>query len=149
MTRRKIDYGALRHTIGYHIRLADVATAQTFQQAFAGTGVTPARFTALELVSRNPGIRPAELGEAIAVRSSNLARLLRELEHEGWVRCDRADDRREKRLWITPEGASTIRALRVRLRRQDAQLGAGLSAEERAQLSALVGKLLAGLPGVE
>lgn len=146
MSTRKIDYGALRETIGYHIRLADVATMQTFQQAFAGTGVTPARFTALELVSRNPGIRPSELGDAIAVRSSNLARLLRELESEGWVRYDRADDRREKRLRLTREGAAAVRVLRARLRLQDKRLGAGLSGAEREQLTALIGKLLAGLP---
>lgn len=145
MGDRKIDYGPLRDTLGYHIRLADVATGQTFQQAFAGTGLTPAKFTALELVARNPGIRPAELGEAMAVRSSNLARLLRELEQAGWIEADRAEDRREKQLRLTRRGTAAIRGFRRRLALQNALLGAGLTGDERAQLSALIGRLLAGL----
>ena len=71
-----IDYGVLRDSLGYRIRLAEVASMQTFGQAFEGTGLTAARFTALELVHRNPGIGPARLAAAMAVCSLGLALLI-------------------------------------------------------------------------
>ncbi len=141
---RAVDYGVLRDTLGYQLRLADVATMQTFAAAFAGTGVSPARFTAMELIARNPGIRPATLGRAMAVRSSNLSVLLRELEADGWLASRPDADRRGKRLALSPAGREAVVALRGRLKQQVAMLGAALTSQERRQLSALLGKLVAG-----
>lgn len=144
MTGHKIDYGALRDALGYPLHLADLATMQTFARAFHGTGVTPARFTALELVGRNPGIRPARLARAMAIETSNLATLLRGLERLGWLTADESADRRGKELRLTPEGERRMHDLRRRLRRQDQALTAGLDAAERAELTRLLGKLLDG-----
>ncbi len=139
----KIDYGVLRDSIGYQLRLAEIATMQTFARAFEGSGVTPARFTALELIARNPGIRPARLARAMAIETSNLATLLRHLEQQGWITHGAAEDRRGKVLATTPAGERHIVALRQLLTTQNAMLAAGLTAQERATLSALLGKLLA------
>lgn len=145
MTGHKIDYGALRDALGYPLHLADLATMQTFARAFQGTGITAARFTALELVSRNPGIRPARLARAMAIETSNLATLLRGLEKLGWLAAGASADRRGKELRLTPEGERRMQDLRRRLRRQDQALSAGLDVGERAELTRLLGKLLAGL----
>ena len=144
MTGHKIDYGALRDALGYQLHLADLATMQSFARAFQGTGITAARFTALELVGRNPGIRPARLARAMAIETSNLATLLRGLEKLGWLAADESTDRRGKELRLTPEGERRMQDLRRRLSRQDQALAAGLDAAERAELTRLLGKLLAG-----
>lgn len=144
MSGHKIDYGTLRDALGYPLHLADLATMQTFACAFQGTGVTAARFTALELVARNPGMRPARLARAMAIETSNLATLLRGLEKLGWLAADESADRRGKELRLTPEGERRMPDLRRRLRRQDRALTVGLTAAERDELTRLLGKLLAG-----
>ncbi len=138
----KLDYGALRDSLGYQLQLARVAMLQTFARAFDGTGVTPARLTALELVARNPGIRPARLARAMAIETSNLATLLRQLEQLGWIAHRPAPDRRGKVLTLTAPGRRELASLRRRLQAQDAMLADGLTGAERAQLSALIGKLV-------
>ncbi len=139
-----LDYGALQQSIGYQIHLAQIVSMQGFAGSFAGTGVTPAMVTALELIARNPGIRPASLARAMAVETSNLAALLRRLESAGWLTHGRSADRRAKPLALTDAGTRTIAALRRRLQRHDAALTAALDETERAQLSALIGKLITG-----
>ena len=44
-----VDHGALKQSLGYLVHLADLANMQGFARAFAGTGLTAARYTALEL----------------------------------------------------------------------------------------------------
>ncbi len=99
-----VAYGALQHAIGYLIHLAELANMQGFSRAFAGTGVTPARFTALELIACNPGIRPSTLATAMAVERSNLVAVIRFLETRGWIAASRGSNRREKSLMATAAG---------------------------------------------
>lgn len=136
------DYGVLRDSMGYLIHLAELANMQGFARAFAGTGVTPARLTALELIDRNPGIKPVALAGAMAVERSNLVVLLRALQAQGWVLSEAGANGREKALRTTPAGRGALARLRRRLARQDAALAAGLDAGERAQLAALLGKIV-------
>ncbi|MCP5265855.1 MAG: MarR family transcriptional regulator [Burkholderiaceae bacterium] len=137
-----IDYGMLRDAIGYQLRLAEVAMLQTFARRFAGTGITPARLTALELIDRNPGIRPATLARAMVVETSNLSTLLRQLEAGGLIEARRGPDRRSKALHLTPRARARMTGLRRRLSAQDRDLGQGLSADERESLTYLLGKLV-------
>lgn len=136
------DYGVLRDSMGYLIHLAELANMQGFARAFAGTGVTPARLTALELIARNPGIKPVALATAMAVERSNLVGLLRTLQAQGWVLLEAGANRREKALRITPAGRRAVAGLRRRLSRQDATLAERLDPKERMQLAMLLGKIV-------
>ena len=144
MEGRKIDYGALRDSLGYRIRLAEIANMHSFARAFGDGGITPARLTALELIARNPGINPARLAAAMAVEPSNLVALVRHLERRGWVRAAAGANRREKSLEATAEGRAAAAALRRKLRAQDRALARGLDARERAQLVRLLERVVAG-----
>jgi DNA-binding MarR family transcriptional regulator len=139
-----LQYGVLRDSIGYQLHLAQLASMQTFGEAFERTGVTPAMLTALELIARNPGIRPATLARAMAVETSNLAALLRRLESNGWLTHGHSADRRAKPLTLTAAGLRRMTGLRSRLQRHDARLTDGLSPSDRATLTGLIARLLGG-----
>lgn len=137
-----LDYGSLRHALGYLVHLADLANLQGFARVFAHTGVTAARFTALELIACNPGIRPTALAAAMAVERSNLVSVMRFLVARGWVAAGAGGNRREKALSVTAAGAAALEDLRARLRRHDAWLGAGFTAAERDQLARLLARIV-------
>lgn len=137
-----IDHGALKQALGYLIHLADLANMQGFARAFAGTGLTAARYTALELIGSNPGIKPADLAAAMAVERSNLVALVRFLAERGWVRAGAGPNRREKSLELTPAGREALAGLRERLASHDKELSARLSAEEREALERLLARIV-------
>jgi len=142
-----VAYGALQHAIGYLIHLAELANMQGFSRAFAGTGVTPARFTALELIACNPGIRPSALATAMAVERSNLVAVIRFLETRGWVAAGEGSNRREKSLTLTAAGEAVLAGLRLRLRAHDAALANGCSPQERRQLARLLARIVGARAG--
>lgn len=145
-TGAPIDYGALQHAIGYLIHLAQLANMQGFSRAFADTGVTPARLTALELIARNPGIKPTALAAAMAVERSNLVSVIRFLEARAWVAAGEGSNRREKSLSVTASGDSALADLRARLRAHDAGLTARCTPKERAQLARLLARVVGVVP---
>lgn len=136
-----IGHGVLAGSIGYRLHLADLVNMQGIGRALAGTGMTAARFTALELIGSNPGIKPASLATAMMVERSNLVGLVRFLTEQGWVRSAAGPNRREKALALTAAGSDALRDLHRRLARHEAKLAAPLSAAERDTLSRLLARV--------
>src|SRR5690606_7739625 len=120
-----IAHGVLTDSIGYRLHLADLVNMQGIGRALAGTGVTAARFTALELIASNPGIKPASLATAMMVERSNLVGLVRFLSEQGWVRSVAGPNRREKSLELTAAGGVALRDLRRGRPRTEARWGPG------------------------
>jgi DNA-binding MarR family transcriptional regulator len=139
-----VAYGVLTDSIGYRLHLADLVNMQGIARALAGTGLTAARFTALELIGSNPGIKPARLATAMMVERSNLVGLVRWLADQGWVQATEGSNRREKSLELTPAGSEALREFYHRLAHHEAKLTASLSTADRATLS----RLLARIAGV-
>ncbi len=139
----RLDLGLLDEVSGFRIRLAEQLTMHSFAIAFEGTGLTAGRFTALEIIDRNGGIRPARLAAAMMVESSNMTVLLRQLEQGGWIEVRPGSDRRSKALHITGAGRRRLAELRRRLRAQEDLLTEGLSEAERAVLNRLLERLVA------
>src|SRR5690606_22422993 len=136
-----IAHGVLTDSIGYRLHLADLVNMQGIGRALAGTGMTAARFTALELIGSNPGIRPASLATAMMVERSNLVGLVRFLSEQGWVHATAGTNRREKSLELTAAGSDALRDLHRRRARREARLAARLSASERDTLSRLLDRI--------
>ena len=53
-------------------------------------------------------------------------------------------DKRRKLLWVTPEGAQVAMQMKRAVNKVQSRLLGGLNQAERAQLVALLGKLVAG-----
>jgi DNA-binding MarR family transcriptional regulator len=99
----------------------------------------------IELASAR-GIAQGELASVLQLDKSTVSRLAASLERKGWVRRGRDEDnQRYVRLYLTPQGADVAaRVWRTWLSRQ-ARLLAGLSADERAGLTAGLRGLVRGL----
>lgn len=78
-------------------------------------GFGRAHHRAIYFVGRNPGITVSELLAILKITKQSLARVLGQLMSEGFVvqRSD-PDDRRRRRLYLTPEAEALERALTER-----------------------------------
>jgi DNA-binding MarR family transcriptional regulator len=66
----------------------------------------------VHFVGRNPGITVAELLDILRITKQSLARVLRQLIERGFVHQKTGEkDRRQRRLYLTPEGAELLRRL--------------------------------------
>ncbi len=86
--------------------------------ALLSYGLGRAHHRVLHFVNRHPGIRVADLLELLKITKQSLGRVLRKLVSEGWIeQAPGPEDRRERRLSLTPEGsvlAAELAALQVR-----------------------------------
>lgn len=108
-------------------------------------GTTLARFDYLAQLERAPeGLRMRELSQRLMVTGGNVTGLTRELASEGLVeRRGVAGDRRAQVVRLTPKGRRAFDAMAVEHERWVVRLFAGLKAEERERLQALLGRLKA------
>ena len=106
-------------------------------------GTTLARFDYLAQLERAPeGLRMRELSHRLMVTGGNVTGLTRELANEGLVeRRAVAGDRRAQVVRLTAKGRRTFDAMAVEHERWVVDLFAGLKADERERLHALLGRL--------
>jgi DNA-binding MarR family transcriptional regulator len=100
----------------------------------------------LGFFARNPGATQSDLAAHSGRDKGQLARLVAGLRERGLLQA-RADeaDRRNVRLSLTARGQAVQQALQRRGRRLSGVAVAGLSAEERVQLVALLQRVRANL----
>ena len=139
-----IDYAELDSMFGYALKRAQVAAFEAFSRATSGVGITPPRFTALVILSTNPGISQSTLGEVLGTARSGAQLLTDWLEQRGLAeRRHRPDDGRAWGLYLTVRGEHLLEKLRRSVRAQDQRFAARLGKAERRQLLRLLEKISA------
>jgi MarR family transcriptional regulator for hemolysin len=110
-----------------------------FDRRVRRLGITRAQWLVLTRLHRNPGASHSELAELMEVEKATAGRMIDRLVANGWVeRRVQRDDRRVKRVYLTPEAERVHKRIwRVAEETVDAALG-GLSAPESRQLMALL-----------
>lgn len=94
-------------------------------------GLKLAQFDILANLVYEPGMTQQRLAEKLFVGRSNLSMALPDLERLGWLRRDAdAEDRRVRRLYLTPEGDRLARLALVEESRIFAEMMDVLSDEE-------------------
>ena len=137
--KQKLDPGALHGLLGYQLRRAQQAVFRDFAATIPG--LSPGRVGLLVLIEANPGATQSRLAEAAERDRSTMVGVLDQLEVRGLIERRRGADRRTNGLWLTRAGRSLLaRALRG-IARHERRIGARLSAAERRQLLALLGKI--------
>lgn len=137
-----IALGALAETLGFPIRLVQVAIFKDFAAEMGTLGVTPAIFSVMEVLRGNPGITQSKLAATVRLDRSSVVPLLDKLEKRGIVsRQASTTDRRHNHLYLTEAGEELLDEAVKRVRAHDKRMSAALSAQERATLLALLGKL--------
>jgi DNA-binding MarR family transcriptional regulator len=101
--------------------------------------------TALAVIEGADGpLTPSEISERVLVASATMTATLDTLEARGWVvRTPNPDDRRSVLVSVTDEGRATADRFLPGIRQVERSLMSGLTAKERDQLLALLGKVLA------
>lgn len=141
---RTVDYGTLPNHVGYLLRLAQLRVWEDFYGRMGETGVSPALFSALMLVQRNPGIQQSRLGEALGVARSGAMTMTDRLERLGLVER-RADphDRRAYGLFLTQDGERRMAEFVARVQQHDMLINRVLSPDEHRTLMQLLHKFVA------
>ena len=137
--KQKLKPGALPELLGYRLRLAQQAAFRDFADSVQG--LSPGRVGLLVYIDANPGVTQSRLAEAAERDRSTMVGVLDRLEARGLIERRRGEDRRTNGLWLTRAGRTLLaRALRG-IAKHEKRIAARLSAAERRQLLALLGKI--------
>jgi DNA-binding MarR family transcriptional regulator len=141
-----IDYGPLAKWLGFHLRMAQIASFQAFAAEVGEVDLSPGRFALLTLIGRNPGISQTVLSRAAGRDKSTLTPALRDLRKRELILCQRlARDRRSYHLSLTPAGQAMLRRLTQCAARHEHKLDRIVGARDRPKLLRVLNKIVAEL----
>lgn len=139
-----IDYDVLEELTGYAVRRAQLSIYGDFAATLGVEGVTPQRFSSLVIIGSNPGISQTRLAEVMGIARSGVVSIIDNFEQAGLVERQDSGDRRSYNLQLTKEGQRRLKQYKNAVREHDDRVTQQLTAEERQQLRALLGKLCVG-----
>ena len=137
-----IDYGILDDLLGYAVRRAQIRLYEDFIASLAPWGITPPRFSAMVIVSRNPGLKLTQLARIMGIARSGSVILVDALEDLGYVqRLPVPEDRRAFSLTLTPKGRTDLVAISAAVRAHDERMARMLTPDEKTALRALLTRM--------
>lgn len=131
----------LQSLVGYRVQRANLLMETDARAALADHDLSPAKMTALILISDNPGCDQTALGRALSINRSSAMKLVNILADKGLVERRPGRDLRTNALMLLPEGARQLDAMLTAVRQSDARMTQRLSAEELKTLRDLLARL--------
>jgi DNA-binding MarR family transcriptional regulator len=136
-----------RHT-GYLLSRLGTLGQRRFAERMGELGLTPRMWGALNVLDAEGALTQQALGLCVGMDPSSMVATIDELEAQGLVQRRRhPHDRRAYALHMTDAGHETLQRGREVAGRAQDELLAGLDADERAQLHALLLRLASNLDG--
>lgn len=133
-------------SLGYQLNLVARMARANFERRLAEAGASFATWTVLELLAGRGPMVQGQLADALNVRGPTLTRLLDRLTTAGLVRkLPIAEDRRKAQVTLTPAGTELHANLAAAAKAANAQLIAGFSPDEVAQLRHLLDRIAGNL----
>lgn len=130
--------------VGYVLRRTQLAVFRDFLLATEHLAITPAQFSLLTVAAERPGLKQTDLALALDVKRANMVAMLDAMETRGLVtRKPVPHDARSHSVEITPAGRALLRRLDAAIDAHEAKITAGLGAEGRARLLALLEAVIA------
>ena len=124
-------------------RVHQVSTAYFAEEC--GGDLTAVQYAALVAIGAHPGIDATRLSEIIYFDRSTIGDVLDRMEGKGWIlRQSTPDDRRIKRVDLSPAGHAVLQQVEPGIRRVQERLLAGLTAAEAKTLVRLLAKMADG-----
>jgi DNA-binding MarR family transcriptional regulator len=117
-------------------------SARRLRERLAPFGIDPRAFALMHEVALKGGRSQQALADAIGIPKSAMVALVDDLESRGLIERRRSD-RRTHALHLTRAGADLLQRTGSAALEHDDELAAPLTAREREQLVALLGKLAA------
>ncbi|WP_405488517.1 MarR family winged helix-turn-helix transcriptional regulator [Streptomyces sp. NBC_00096] len=116
--------------------------AERFAERVSALGLTPAQAGLLRLLARTPGRSQRELADVLGMPPSRFVAFADDLEARGLIERRRnPEDRRLYALFLSDAGTALLAGLREVATAHEQQVCEPLSAQERGQLAALLGRL--------
>ncbi len=84
-----VDLGPLGELTAFMVRLAQVQLYEAFFAEFGQRNIRPGQISILIAIGRNPGVRQGVLADALKIKWSNMAKIIRVLDEDGLIerRC--------------------------------------------------------------
>jgi len=138
-----LQLGELSELLGYAMKRAQLKVFEDFLRCVAPLQLTPAQFSVLLLLDRNPGRNQTEIANTLGILRPNFVAMLDGLESRGL--CERvrsASDRRSHILLMTDKGRAVLaRAKKLVATRHEARLNELLGPANRVALLDMLAKI--------
>jgi DNA-binding MarR family transcriptional regulator len=138
-----VQLGELSELLGYVLKRAQLKVFEDFLRCVASLQLTPAQFSVLLLLDRNPGRNQTEIANTLGILRPNFVAMLDSLESRDLcTRVRSANDRRSHILMLTDKGRAVLaRAKKLVATRHEARLTELLGLEGREALLSMLTKI--------
>ena len=138
-----LQLGELSELLGYSLKRAQLKVFEDFLRCVAPLQLTPAQFSVLLLLDRNPGRNQTEIANTLGILRPNFVAMLDGLESRDLcARMRSANDRRSHILALTDKGRAVLmRAKKLVAAKHEARLTELLGAEGRVALLDMLSKI--------
>lgn len=135
-----IKMGELSELLGYALKRAQLTVFDDFLRCVSPLQLTPAQFSVLLLLDRNPGRNQTEIANALGILRPNFVAMLDGLESRDLcARVRSANDRRSHSLMLTEKGRSVLaRAKKLVATKHEARLNELLGPANREALLSML-----------
>jgi DNA-binding MarR family transcriptional regulator len=138
-----IELGELSELLGYTLKRAQLKIFEDFLRCMAPLQLTPAQFSVLLLLDRNPGRNQTEIASTLGILRPNFVAMLDGLENRDLcARIRSVNDRRSHQLVLTDKGRTVLaRAKKLVAAKHETRLNELLGADNRAALVGMLAKI--------
>ena len=138
-----LQLGELAELLGYSLKRAQLKIFEDFINCVAPLQLTPAQFSVLLLLDRNPGRNQTEIANTLGILRPNFVAMLDGLESRDLcARMRSTNDRRSHILVLTEKGRAVLaRAKKLVASKDEARLNELLGPANRAALLEMLAKI--------
>ncbi|WFU71989.1 MarR family transcriptional regulator [Bradyrhizobium sp. CB2312] len=138
-----LQLGELSEQLGYVLKRAQLKVFENFLRCMASLQLTPAQFSVLLLVDKNPGRNQTEIASTLGILRPNFVAMLDNLESRDLcARIRSTNDRRSHILVLTDKGKAVLtRAKKLVATKHEARLNELLGQANREALLEMLSKI--------
>jgi DNA-binding MarR family transcriptional regulator len=138
-----LQLGELSELLGYSLKRAQLRIFEDFLRCVAPLQLTPAQFSVLLLLEKNPGRNQSEIASTLGILRPNFVAMLDGLEgRDLCARMRSTNDRRSHIVVLTDRGRAVLaRAKRLVATKHEARLNELLGSANRAALLGMLAKI--------
>jgi len=138
-----LQLGELSELLGYSLKRAQLKVFEDFLRCVAPLQLTPAQFSVLLLLDKNPGRNQTEIANTLGILRPNFVAMLDGLESRDLcARMRSTNDRRSHILVLTDKGRAVLaRAKKLVAAKHEARLNELLGPANRAALLGMLARI--------
>src|SRR5215510_3931894 len=138
-----LELGELSELLGYSLKRAQLKVFEDFLRCVASLQLTPAQFSVLLLLDKNPGRNQTEIANTLGILRPNFVAMLDGLESRDLcTRVRSTNDRRSHILMLTDRGRAVLaRAKKLVAGKHEARLNELLGPANRTALLEMLSKI--------